>query len=112
MCQHGGPAEECGDPHRNWYPQRTICYATMEAAAANWAYDKLHEERPFHDGTFPTDLNAWSDTRSSSHPYDFRDGVTIWVAAQDLSPDDDFLHRSKVRSSTKDPRADSSRPGA
>ncbi len=59
----------------------------MDRAAANAKYDRLHEKTPFHDGTF----EHWAKERSVSHPYSHRDGVTIWLADTDLSPDDHFL---------------------
>lgn len=61
----------------------------MDEAAASWRYEQLHKDVPYHDGTF----KSWARERSSSHPYHFRDGVRIWVAPEDLAPDDDFLGR-------------------
>lgn len=88
MCsQHGGPFDECGDSEQPWYPQRTVCYAAMETAAANWRYDQLHEKEPFHDGSF----TSWAKDRSGAHPYHYRDGVTVWVARTDINPGDEFL---------------------
>ncbi len=87
-CPHcGSDPEECGDAEKSWYPQRTICYSTMESAAARWRYGVLHEEERFHDGTH----RNWSKTRSKDFPYDRDDGVTIWVAPMDLNPEDRFL---------------------
>lgn len=62
----------------------------MDEAAANWRYEQLHKDEPFHDGTF----KSWARDRSTSHPYHYRDGVRVWVAPLDLSPDDDFLRRA------------------
>lgn len=59
----------------------------MALAVANWMYDQRHEEQPFHDGTF----KSWAGNRSSSHPYHFRDGVSIWVSKFDLTPDADWI---------------------
>lgn len=59
----------------------------MESAAANRAYDALHEDRPFHDGTH----TMWAKEASPDTPYHARDGVTVWVTPADLSPDDTFL---------------------
>lgn len=64
----------------------------MERAAAAWRYGHIHEDAPFHDGTFPEDLNRWSATRTTETPYHYSDGVTVWVSARDLAPEDDFLH--------------------
>lgn len=77
----------CSDKDREWFPQRTICYPTMEteAAASKWA--ALHEQHPYHDGTF----KSWAKDRSDSHPYHFQAGVTVWVAETDLNPHDHFL---------------------
>lgn len=82
-----GQRDICLDHATLWYPQRNICYRTMETAAANWRYDQIHEDRPYHDGTF-TDF---SEHRTLSTPYHYRDGVTVWVSEQDLTPDDNFL---------------------
>jgi len=62
----------------------------MERAAADRRYRALHEDRPYHDGTF----GHWSKEPSLSAPYRFDDGVTIWVASTDVNPDDDFLKHS------------------
>lgn len=59
----------------------------MAEAAANARYDQLHEAKPYHDGTF----NLWSKDRSPLFPFHYRDGVTIWVSPDDLTPEDDFL---------------------
>lgn len=59
----------------------------MAAQAANRQYDALHEAKPFHDGTF----TVWTKERSEATPFHYRDGVTIWVSPDDLTPDDDFL---------------------
>lgn len=39
-------------------------------------YDEIHEELPYHDGTF----TGWSSKRDKRHPYHYRDGVTLWVS--------------------------------
>jgi hypothetical protein len=62
----------------------------MERDAASRRYESLHEERPFHDGSF----KRWSKDLSPSTPYHFRDGVTIWVAATDVNPEDNFLNNA------------------
>jgi hypothetical protein len=82
----GNDYEVCGDPEKDWFPQRAVCYAQMEQAAADWRYDEEYGGR-FHDGTF----KKWSDTRSAETPFGHRDGVTIYVAETDLFPDDDWL---------------------
>jgi hypothetical protein len=59
----------------------------MEELAARRRYDMLHEREPYHDGTFEN----WSKDASAEFPYRYDDGVRIWVAPVDLTPDDDFL---------------------
>lgn len=83
----GRPLDECSDPERDWYPQRTICYATREREAATALYAEIHQERPFHDGT----ETLWASQRSRATPYHFSEGVRIYVADVDVNPDDQFL---------------------
>lgn len=83
----GHQIDECSDPERTFYPQRYICYASMEKQAAAARYQELHEDRPYHDGSF----SSWSDRRTREHPYRFDEGVSIGVALVDHNPDDDFL---------------------
>lgn len=83
----GRPRSECSDPKRRFYPQRQVCFATMEEQAARRRYHDLHEKAAFHDGTF----TEWAEKASGEFPYHRDDGVTIWVADRDLNPDDDFL---------------------
>lgn len=63
----------------------------MERGALEWRYSQLHEDAPFHDGTHPEDLSAWSATRTKDTPYHYLEGANLWVAPRDLSPDDHFL---------------------
>lgn len=58
----------------------------MERLAAEAMYLALHEERPFHDGTF----TSWAKERSRSHPYGAMEGMTIGVSDTDLAPWDHF----------------------
>lgn len=74
-----------------WYPQRKICFKAMEQAALDWRYGQLHEDAPFHDGTFPEDPADWSATRTTATPYHYLDGVSLWVSQHDLTPEDKFL---------------------
>ncbi|HEY9353474.1 MAG TPA: hypothetical protein VIP28_09500, partial [Nocardioides sp.] len=86
-CKHcGNPISECSDPETDYYPFRFVCYATMEREAANAAYADLHEDAPFHNGTF----TSWAKERSKRHPYRYNDGVTITVAGHDPTPWDKF----------------------
>lgn len=64
----------------------------MEREAADRAYEALHEKRPFHDGTF----TSWSEHASRSHPYHFRDGVTVYVTDEDQAPWDEFTTRESA----------------
>jgi hypothetical protein len=85
--QCGKPLTECGDPQAVWYPQRAVCYASMQQADVEARYAALHEAAPYHDGTF----TSWATDRSVEHPFHYRDGVRLWLADEDYTPDDDFL---------------------
>jgi hypothetical protein len=85
--QCGRDRDECSDPDVDWYPQRSICWATVAQRVAIRHYNELHAEEPYHDGSF---LNS-AKSYSRQTPFRFDDGVTIWVSRQDLTPDDDFL---------------------
>lgn len=86
-CPHcGNQVDVCADHERTWYPYRRVCYAKREREAAEAAYGALHEEKPWHDGTY----TSWAKNRSASHPYRFDMGVTIGVADHDLAPWDQF----------------------
>lgn len=82
-----GPLDECADPDRDWFPQRSLCYKTMAAAAANAAYAEKHKAKPYHDGTF----TFWHTDYTSQTPFRYDDGATVWVSEHDLTPDDDFI---------------------
>ena len=70
----------------------------MQLAGAQALYADLHEERPYHDGTFAD----WSKERTSQHPFHHNDGVTIILAAEDLFPDDDFLTNERAAPQSAD----------
>lgn len=98
----GNPRSECSDPGKNWYPFRTICYATMEREAAQATYAELHEYHKFHDGTF----TSWSPKRTELFPYQFDSGVRISVTGEDLTPWDLFTRdtdANPVHPSRRDP---------
>lgn len=79
--------DACSDEHKTWFPQRLVCRKTMDLAAAERKWAALHDDAQWHDGEF----KSWAKERSDSHPYHLNDGVRIWVADVDYSPDDDFL---------------------
>lgn len=64
----------CSDPSRDWFPQRTMCYATASRDLVIRRLRKKHEKK--EPGT--KDL----------HPFD---GMDVWVSEFDLTPDDDFV---------------------
>lgn len=72
--QCNGPRSECEEPDRLWYPQRHICWKTAanEVAYRRWANANAEVE-PDLAGFLPTD------------------GTRLWVATEDLTPDDDFI---------------------
>lgn len=59
----------------------------MNKTSAEARYRAKHEDLPFHDGRF----GSWSAKRGSRTPFHAFDGVAIWVADVDYSPDDSFL---------------------
>lgn len=64
-----------------------IDYAEMALAAANWMLDQKHESvGAYHDGT----RQSWVKTRSSTHPFHYRDGVRVVVSKFDLTPDEEW----------------------
>lgn len=65
----------------------------MQLEAARRRYEQLHEDKPFHDGTF----RLWSEKWSRLTPFHYSDGVTIWLSRDDLTPDDDFLNQAPPR---------------
>lgn len=85
----GNQRSECSDHERVWYPQRVVCFATMERESAQRAYEQLHEDRPYHDGTFKN----WGAERSGRTPYHFMDGVSIYTSPDDDHPGDLFTTR-------------------
>lgn len=59
----------------------------MQLKGAARLYSMLHEDAPYHDGTF----KSWAKEASPSHPFHAADGVTIWTAPWDIRPWDEFL---------------------
>lgn len=58
----------------------------MARESANAAYEALHKDRPWHNGSF----RSWATERSDSHPFYYTHGVTIGVADFDAAPWDLF----------------------
>lgn len=75
-----------------------MCWPAAQLAAVNRLYDLLHEDAPYHDGTF----ERWAKEPSREYPFHYRDGVTIWLSATDLTPDEDFLSASVPKKSPGD----------
>ena len=74
-CQQcNGPRSECEDDSVAWYPQRHICWKTAAAEVAMRRWERVNEDaKPDAAGYLPTD------------------GTKLWVASEDLTPDDDFI---------------------
>lgn len=70
----------------------SVCQPTMQLEAAKRRYAKLHEERPYHNGT----RTVWAKEPSLQFPFHYSDGVSFWMSPVDLSPDDDFLGQGSV----------------
>lgn len=64
-----------------------MCWETADRAAAERRYAALHDDEPYHDGTFA----KWAKKATPDTPYHFNDGVTITVSDRDEHPDDNFL---------------------
>ena len=84
---HHGPVDECPDDQRDWFPQRRVCWPTAQLEAAKRLYAAIHEDRPYHDGSF----NRWAEKPSHEYPFHYADGVSIYLAETDENPEDDFL---------------------
>jgi hypothetical protein len=63
----------------------------MEREAANARWSRLHDDRPWHDGTF----QKWAENPSEGFPYHRDHGLVIGVADTDLRPHDLFLTRER-----------------
>lgn len=72
----------------------------MEQAAAQARWQALHEDLPWHDGSF----KSWAKERSRSHPYHFSHGTSVWVAETDLGLGGDFLRLGAAGESEGDDR--------
>lgn len=84
---HGGSFDECPDAKRDWFPQRRVCWPAAELAVAERLFDALHEDEPWHDGSF----TVWAKEFSPATPWHYRDGTTVYLAETDENPDDLFL---------------------
>lgn len=86
----GGDPKDCGDATLIRYPQRHVCYITVDREALNWQYDQTYEGL-FHDGTF----TKWSEERTEEFPNTARDGVTLWVSSLEIDKHREWLVRPK-----------------
>lgn len=59
----------------------------MQLEGAKRIYGLLHEDAPYHDGGFEN----WAKKASRQFPFHANDGVSFWIAPEDVNPDDDFL---------------------
>lgn len=97
---------ECVDPDREWYPQRHVDYAEMALSYAEWKYEQLHKDRPYHDGSFQT----WGKEQTEVTPFRYDAGVRVWVAPKDHDPSDDFLTNPRAMPSSLRKVVDDGRP--
>lgn len=70
----GNLRSECSDPERQWFPQRTMCYASASLEVVRRRVTKKYGH----------------PTHNDSEVHD-TDGMQVWVAQDDLSPDDNFV---------------------
>lgn len=94
---HGGPVDECADDERDWFPQMSICWPTAQLAAAQALYADLHKDKPYHDGHFKN----WAEVRSRQHAFHYADGVSMWLATEDI-PGLDFLAGARGLDASED----------
>lgn len=92
---------ECGDDERDWFPQMSVCWPSAQLAAAQALYADLHKDRPYHDGSFKN----WAEGRSRAHPFHYADGVSMWLADEDI-PGPDFLAGSHQLGASEGERDD------
>lgn len=85
MC--GGALGECQDAEKAWYPQRLVCYKTLELISAQRKYAELHKALPYHDGSF----EEWVAEPSASHPFKYDEAMRIWVSEVDYDPEGTWL---------------------
>lgn len=83
----GHDREVCADAEREWFPQLTVCHADMAREAAEARFQRLHKDRPWHDGS----LERWAEEPSAEFPYHFSHGTTVWVSLEDHGEGGDFL---------------------
>lgn len=77
---------ECPDDDKDWYPQRRICWPAAQLEVAKRKYAALHEDEPFHDGTFKN----WAKEFSWAYPFHYADGISLFMSPIELAPWDDF----------------------
>lgn len=63
----------CSDASRAWYPQRTMCYAEASVSVVRRRLVERYKK---------------NEPGAAFHPLD---GMSVWVAQEDLNPDDDFI---------------------
>lgn len=74
VCPHCGNLRSvCSDPDVPWYPQRSVCYATAARELTGRRVRERYKSKPGTEVLHPTD------------------GVSIWMAQDDLGTADDFF---------------------
>lgn len=63
----------CSNPEQSFYPQRRMCYSTAVRELTARRLRAKHKSDPGTD-----DLHAL-------------DGMAVWIATEDLTPEDDFV---------------------
>lgn len=63
----------CSNPEQAFYPQRRMCYSTAVQELTGRRLRARHKKEPGIDDLHPLD------------------GLAVWVATEDLTPDDDFI---------------------
>lgn len=86
--QCGRPRSECSDPEVDWYPQRTICWATVARDVAVRKYREMYSSKQYHSGGFDFPVEKFD---AEVAPFSMFDGVSIWVSRTDHGEGGEFL---------------------
>lgn len=86
--QCGRDRSECADPDVDWYPQRSICWATVAREVAARKYREAYSRNQYHSGFFDFPSKEYDP---ELRPFSMFDGVSIWVSQIDHGEGGDFL---------------------
>lgn len=64
----------------------------MQKLAAQRRFNRLHSEKPWHDGS----MTNWTEKPTDETPFNYEDGTAIWLSERDLGLGGDFLQQGSV----------------